>query len=104
MAAIQREIDSVDNSQDADTVTSSADGGMVRVRLREDNVFVAVEIAPGAVERASNAELERNVLAAVNDATMRLEQRRRERIGGAIQTMLDDCMSRIVHDRAEGKG
>jgi len=94
MATIQREIDATRIPRQEQEVVVSTPDGAVRVRLREDNVFSALHLDPVAVSRASMSELEQLVLCALNDAGERLEERRRERIGAAIQAMLDDCVAR----------
>ena len=94
MAAIEREIDALQCARDGKDVFGTTPNGEIRVRLRENNVFSAVDIDPAVVKSGSSAELGQLVLAAVNAANERLNEQRNERIASAIQAMLDDCFSR----------
>ncbi|HLX77908.1 MAG TPA: YbaB/EbfC family nucleoid-associated protein [Acidimicrobiales bacterium] len=94
MATIQREIDATRTPRQEQDVVGSTPDGAIRVRSREDDVFSAFYFDPVVLNGASSSELEQLVLTALNNAGERLEERRRERIGAAIQAMLDDCLAR----------
>jgi nucleoid-associated protein EbfC len=63
-------------------VDATAGGGMVRVEMNGDKHVVSLKIDPEVVSRDDVAMLEDLVLAAVNEASRKVDEAVKEKIGG----------------------
>jgi DNA-binding YbaB/EbfC family protein len=71
---VEQELDSVE-------VEASAGGGLVRVKMSGHKTVTALSIDPGLFSEGDRAMVEDLVLAAVNDATRKVDKALKKRLG-----------------------
>lgn len=74
----------IQNEMEELEVEGSAGGGAVKVRMNGKKVLMAVEISKDAVDPEDLTVLEDLVLAAVNDATQKVEEELADTLGGSM--------------------
>lgn len=71
---VQEEVAKAQRSLSERVVEGSAGGGMVRISMRGDHRVAAVEVAPECIDPDDVEMLEDLIVAAVNDALVKLEE------------------------------
>lgn len=80
---MQKQMMEAQEKLEASVFTGTAGGGMVSVEVKGDYKVLSVKIDPDALESKDDIEMiEDTIVAALNDATNKLEAEREKSLGG----------------------